>query len=148
MHVTHHRATPYPRTHHVTPLLQEGVAEAKIKLMRLAETREFLQGLSEYSSCEDVAVLEGIITDSRKLEIENHESVRIVAAQLDRAKRIVIVQQAIASAVSRSHLSDLDTSISAALQLVGAERNFVVEAKKCRLFVVRFECAMMYDVDA
>jgi hypothetical protein len=141
------RATAQPPTlAHIKSLplaLQEGVAEAKIKLTRLAETREFLQGLSEYASSEDVLVLEGIITDSRKLEIENHESVRIVAAQLDRAKRIVIVQQAMASAVSRSHLSDLDTSISAALQLVGAERDFVVEAKKCRLCVLCFEFVMM-----
>jgi hypothetical protein len=79
-----------------------------------------------------VRLLEAIITESRKLEVANHEAVRIVAAQLEKAKRIVIVQQAIESAVSRANLSDLDISISAALQLVGEDRDWVVEANKCR----------------
>lgn len=77
-------------------------------------------------------VLESIINESRKLEVANHEAVRVVAAQLDRAKRIVIVQQAIESAVTRSNISDLDISIATAQQLVGHDRDWIVEAKKSR----------------
>jgi hypothetical protein len=70
--------------------------------------------------------------ESRKLEVANHEAVRIIAAQLDRAKRIAIVQQAILSAVSRSNLSDLDISIATAQQLVGDDRDWLVQANKDR----------------
>ena len=85
-----------------------------------------------YHACEDVDLLESIINESRKLEVANHEAVRVVAAQLDRAKRIVIVQQAIASAVTRSNISDLDISIATALQLVGHDRDWIIEANKSR----------------
>jgi hypothetical protein len=39
-----------------------------------------------------VKLLESIVAESRKLEVSNHEAVRIIAAQLDRAKRIIIVR--------------------------------------------------------
>jgi hypothetical protein len=77
---------------------------------------------------EDVKLLESIVADSRKLEVANHEAVRTIATQLDRAKRIIIVQQAIASAISRSNLSDLGLSIATAQQLVGDDRPWLVDA--------------------
>jgi hypothetical protein len=131
----------------------DGVAAAKRKLVRIAETREFIAGLKQFVpnplliqplfplfqcrdcrhyASENVKVLESIIAESRKLELANHEAVRIVAAQLDRAKRIIIVQQAIASAVSRSNLSDLDLSISTAQQLVADDRDWLIAAIKSR----------------
>ena len=79
-----------------------------------------------------MSLLESVINESRKLEVANHESVRVVVAQLDRAKRIIIVQQAITSAVSRSNLSDLDISIATAQQLVGHDRPWLLEANKSR----------------
>ncbi len=85
-----------------------------------------------YHNSEDVSLLESVINESRKLEVANHESVRVVAAQLDRAKRIIIVQQAILSAVSRSNISDLDISIATAQQLVGLDRPWLVEANTSR----------------
>jgi hypothetical protein len=88
---------------------------------------------------ENVDLLESIIIESRKLEVANHEAVRIIAAQLDRAKRIAIVQQAILSAVSRSNLSDLDISIATAQQLVGDDRDWLLQANKDRfILTIRF----------
>jgi hypothetical protein len=87
-----------------------------------------------------VELLESIITESRKLEVANHEAVRIIAAQLDRAKRIVIVQQAILSAVSRCNLSDLDISISTAQHLVGDDREWLAQAIENRFFLTFSPC--------
>jgi hypothetical protein len=76
--------------------------------------------------------LESVVNESRKLEVANHEAVRLVAAQLDRAKRIVIVQQAILSAISRSNISDLDISIATAQQLVDPDRDWLIDANRSR----------------
>jgi hypothetical protein len=85
-----------------------------------------------YHACEDVGLLESVVNESRKLEVANHEAVRLVAAQLDRAKRIVIVQQAILSAISRSNISDLDISIATAQQLVDPDRDWLINANRSR----------------
>jgi hypothetical protein len=85
-----------------------------------------------YHSCEDVPLLESIIATGKKLELSNHEAVRALSTQLDRAKRIIIVQQAIVSAVSRSNIIDLEASIATASQLVGDDRDFLIHAKKTR----------------
>ena len=74
----------------------------------------------------------------------NHEAVRIIAVQLDRAKRIAIVQQAILSAVSRSNLSDLDISIATAQQLVGDDRDWLVQANKDRFIPTITVCFVVF----
>jgi len=97
---------------------------------------------------ENVDLLESIIIESRKLEVANHEAVRIIAAQLDRAKRIAIVQQAILSAVSRSNLSDLDISIATAQQLVGDDRDWLVQANKDRFIPTIIVCFLVFFLAA